>query len=221
MVLSTVCLEVSIIRNRFFESPTSHCIRKSAKSVVHCFRGRSSSSNSPGSSTNQCSLESSTAFFSSVHAQKMHLRRIQHYCKIHRGEHWQNRNIKLRHSDLLMISSENFAAPLYTPLKWWSWLQTGQFLGLCDSLVKEMVLVVGKFLKQCQDYVSTPEGSESEVDWAASRGGGQRLCVGRCWGSYPAFWCGSFSTTLERSTQLRRRLLPVWECETFWSKHPR
>ena len=42
--------------------------------------------------------------------------RIQHYCKIHGGEHKQKIKIKLRHNVLLMISSENFAVLLYTPL---------------------------------------------------------------------------------------------------------
>ena len=42
--------------------------------------------------------------------------RIQHYCEIHGGEHPQNINIKSRHNTLLIIFSENFAVPLYTPL---------------------------------------------------------------------------------------------------------
>ena len=42
--------------------------------------------------------------------------RIQHYCKIHGEEQSQRIYIKLRHNVLLMISSENVAVPLYTPL---------------------------------------------------------------------------------------------------------
>ena len=44
-------------------------------------------------------------------------RRIQHYCKIHGEEQRQKKIIKMRHNVLLMVSSENFAVPLYTQLK--------------------------------------------------------------------------------------------------------
>ena len=42
--------------------------------------------------------------------------RIQHYCKIHGGEHWQKNIIKIRHKVVIMISSENFALLLYTSM---------------------------------------------------------------------------------------------------------
>ena len=43
--------------------------------------------------------------------------RIQHYCKMHNGEHSQKSIIKMHHNVLLIISCENFAVPLYTPLE--------------------------------------------------------------------------------------------------------
>ena len=46
----------------------------------------------------------------------MHYLSIFVYCKIHDGEHSQKLNIEMRHNVLSMISSENFAVPLYTQL---------------------------------------------------------------------------------------------------------
>lgn len=42
--------------------------------------------------------------------------RIQYYCKVLGGERYPKKKITLRHNQLSMISSENFALRLYTPL---------------------------------------------------------------------------------------------------------
>ena len=65
---------------RVFQTPAFHSsgakrptpVRRRL-SVVHCLRGRSSPSSSPGSSTNLCSLEWSAACHSSVHLRVSHV----------------------------------------------------------------------------------------------------------------------------------------------------
>ena len=78
MIWSTVLFWVAeIARGSVLKSPAFHGSSKTtntgSEAIVHCLRGRSSPSSSPGSSTNLCSLEWSAACHSSDHLRESHI----------------------------------------------------------------------------------------------------------------------------------------------------